>query len=107
MHSPPKGYSAESLSGLEKAGVERAHEFMTSGNSYALEHGTRPATISFVLSSNPVALLAWIAEKFLAWSDQDPSIGEILESVTLYWFTESFATSIHQYRQVGIARIHF
>jgi len=39
-----------------------------------------------------------IGEKFLEWSDEDPSLDEILTSVSLYWFTECFARSIYPYR---------
>lgn len=41
-----------------------------------------------------------IGEKFLDWSDEDPSLDEILTSVTLYHLTDSFATSIYTYRDV-------
>jgi hypothetical protein len=33
--------------------------FYMTGNGYAREHGTRPATIGFVLASSPLAQLAW------------------------------------------------
>lgn len=55
----PDGVSDESLSAFEKRGLLRAENFMTLGAAYAMEHGTRPSTIGHVLSSNPVALLAW------------------------------------------------
>ena len=41
-----------------------------------------------------------IGEKFLAWTDDDPPLDTILGAVTLYWLTETFPTSIYQYRQV-------
>lgn len=63
-------------------------------------HGTRPSTIGAVLASSPLALLSWMSEKFLAWTDSDPSLSTILESVTLYWFTQSFESSIFTYRTV-------
>lgn len=50
---------AEGLSEKEVAGLQRYNNFGTVGNAYAREHGTRPATIGLVLSSSPVALLAW------------------------------------------------
>lgn len=49
----------EGLSEKEMVGVGRYNEFGTMGNAYARMHGTRPATIGLVLSSSPVALLAW------------------------------------------------
>ncbi|CAN9340550.1 unnamed protein product [Alternaria alternata] len=50
--------------------------------------------------SNPLALLAWIGEKFLEWTDEDPSLNTILTDISLYWFTESFARSIYPYREL-------
>lgn len=50
---------AEGLSEKEIRGVERYSNFGSVGNAYAREHGTRPATIGLVLSSSPIALLAW------------------------------------------------
>lgn len=41
-----------------------------------------------------------IGEKFLQWSDTSPPLDDILDSVTLYWFTDSFPRSIYPYRQV-------
>jgi len=92
--------SISSLTAKEKLGLERGEEFVSRGSGYSLEQATRPSTIGLILGSNPLALLAWIGEKFLAWSDEDPSLETILESVTLYWLTETFPTSIYPYRAV-------
>ncbi|CAM1504649.1 Fc.00g022400.m01.CDS01 [Cosmosporella sp. VM-42] len=84
---------------FEREGLERADAFAKFGTAYGVEHATRPATIGFVLSSNPVALLAWIGEKYLAWSNPPLSLDDILSSVTLYWLTETFPHSIYPYRE--------
>jgi len=39
-----------------------------------------------------------IGEKLLEWSDQTPSLDEILTNVSLYWFTNSFPRSIYPYQ---------
>jgi hypothetical protein len=39
--------------------MERNAAWMKDGLAYALEHGTRPATVGLAISSNPLALLAW------------------------------------------------
>jgi len=96
--SPPEGSSVSYLTAKEQEGLKRGEDFVKMGAAYSLEHGTRPSTIGLVLSSSPVALLAWIGEKFLAWSDADPDLDTILESVTVYWLTETFPTSIYPYR---------
>jgi hypothetical protein len=41
-----------------------------------------------------------IGEKFIEWSDETPNYDEILDDVTLYWFTETFPRCIYPYRQV-------
>ncbi|KAL1594041.1 hypothetical protein SLS59_009072 [Nothophoma quercina] len=85
----------------EEDGLKRMEKFFTKGRAYAHEHGTKPATIGLVMASSPVAQLAWIGEKFLAWSDPRtrPSLNTILADITLYWLTDCFPTSIYTYRQ--------
>ncbi|KAF2099943.1 alpha/beta-hydrolase [Rhizodiscina lignyota] len=96
----PEGTSDLPVNQLEQQGLDRAFEFKRVGSGYALEHATKPSTIGLVLATNPLALLAWIGEKFLDWTDDDPSMDEILSSVTLYWFTETFPRSMYPYRQL-------
>jgi len=57
--SAPKSEPREAPTEAEKKGLERAKDFDSFGSAYAREHGTRPATIGVVLSSSPIALLAW------------------------------------------------
>lgn len=99
--SPPEDMPVDSLNERDKQGLKRGEDFMKMGSAYSLEHATRPATIGLALDSSPLALLAWIGEKFLSWSDENPSLETILESVTLYWFTESMGRGIFPYRGVS------
>jgi microsomal epoxide hydrolase len=73
-----QGQDTLPLEDHEKEGLERGDIFGRSGTVGALEHATRPATIGFVLSSSPLALLAWIGEKFLDWTNTTPSLDQIL-----------------------------
>ncbi|KAL1988595.1 hypothetical protein VTN96DRAFT_8990 [Rasamsonia emersonii] len=98
--SQPKNIDTNQLDDIERQGMMRLSEFHRLGSAYALEQATRPSTIGLVLSSSPLALLAWIAEKFLDWTDADPPTDLILESVTLYWLTETLPRSIYPYRQL-------
>jgi len=98
IRSPPENIPSSTLTPRDEQGLKRREDFLTTGAAYAIEHASRPSTIGLVLASNPLALLAWIGEKFLAWSDENPSLHTILESVTLYWFTESFPRGIYPYR---------
>jgi len=98
---PPKNVQELSISTAEQEALGRAQWFRGVGMAYALEHGTRTATIGFALAASPLALLSWIGEKFLDWSDEDPSLDTILESVSLYWLTETFPRCIYPYRGNG------
>ena len=70
----PENADSLSLSDLERKVLPKRQEFMTKGSAYAMEHGTKPATIGLALSASPLALLAWIGEKYLAWTDEDPPL---------------------------------
>ncbi|KAJ4373255.1 hypothetical protein N0V83_003549 [Neocucurbitaria cava] len=91
----------DEISEAEKKGLDRLNQFMSVGHAYAQEHGTKPSTIGLVLASSPVAQLAWIGEKFLAWADPSttPSLDTILSDITLYWLTGCYPTSIYTYRE--------
>ena len=93
------GLPLDQMTDVEKEALERRKTWGETGTSYASEHGTRPATIGLALSTNPLALLAWIGEKFLEWTDEDPSLDTILEAISLYWFTETFPRCIYPYRE--------
>jgi microsomal epoxide hydrolase len=103
LYQLPAPSNADSLpiSETEKKGLERGKAFKDSGSAYAMEHGTRTATIGLTLSSSPLALLSWIGEKFLEWTDEDPEVDEILDSVSLYWLTDTYARCIYPYRTVS------
>lgn len=42
-----------------------------------------------------------IGEKFLEWVDDPLAPDDILESVTLYWLTETYPRAIYTYRAVS------
>lgn len=56
---PPAGITDEHLTAAEREGIERMKDFRLFGSGYMNEHGTRPSTIGHVVSSSPLALLAW------------------------------------------------
>ncbi|KAL2835837.1 alpha/beta-hydrolase [Aspergillus pseudoustus] len=91
---------------LEQYEQATAEEWTNSGSGYFVEQTTKPNTIGLALHDNPVGQLAWIGEKFLNWSDPNagdaPSVlthNEILRSVSLYYLTKSFASSVLTYTQ--------
>ena len=46
-----------------------------------------------------------IGEKFLSWSDEDPPMDAILESASLYWFTNTISRSLYPYREVRTSHL--
>lgn len=99
--APPNGFDISSLDAAEQAGVLRAKSFISEGSAYAALHSTRPATIGLAISSSPLALLAWIGEKYIEWSDGELPLHHILDAASLYWLTDTFPRSIFPYRNGG------
>ncbi|OQO14491.1 hypothetical protein B0A48_01369 [Cryoendolithus antarcticus] len=95
---PPENHAELEVSALEKGALPRVNDFMSTGSAYAFEHGSRTATIGLALSASPIAMLSWIGEKFLEWTDEDPPLDRILESVSLYYLTDTFPRCIYPYR---------
>ncbi|KAF2758374.1 alpha/beta-hydrolase [Pseudovirgaria hyperparasitica] len=93
----PKDVKNEEITPQEWEGMKRLADFGTYGNAYAKEHGTKGGTIGLILASNPLALLCWIGEKYIAWTDETPKDEDILDSVMLYWVTETFPRCIYPY----------
>lgn len=70
---------------------------------YQHQQSTRPMTLAYGLADSPVGLLAWIAEKYRAWSDSGGDLSarftddEVLTQVSLYWHTGTISTSLRPY----------
>ncbi len=73
--------------------------------AYGHLQATRPGTLGIALTDSPAGLAAWILEKVRAWADCDGdlesrfSIDELLAHVTLYWVTNTAASSVRLYRE--------
>ncbi|KAJ7618573.1 Alpha/Beta hydrolase protein [Roridomyces roridus] len=94
------------LSDVQKVTLQRNAEWSTIGNGYFIEQTTKPNDIGLALYDNPVGQLAWIGGKFKLWSDPragtPPSVLDntaILTSVSLYYLTHSFLSSVWIYAQ--------
>ncbi|KAJ7756418.1 Alpha/Beta hydrolase protein [Mycena maculata] len=79
---------------------------LATGTGYFVEQNTEPNTIGLALYDNPVGQLAWIADKVILWSD--PRAGTngslitpetTLNTVSLYYLTGSFVSSVFTYAQ--------
>jgi pimeloyl-ACP methyl ester carboxylesterase len=91
------------LSAAEQRAVDAFRRFQTEGLGYFHQQSTRPQTIGYALADSPVGQAAWIYEKFHAWTDNngDPesalTCDEMLDNITLYWLTETAASSARLY----------
>ncbi|MEV4147500.1 epoxide hydrolase family protein [Amycolatopsis sp. NPDC049691] len=82
------------LSEAEQSELDAAREAWKAGRGYLDLQSHKPETIAAALTDSPVGQLAWIAEKFEAWTgeggvDRD----RLLTTVSLYWFTRGGATA--------------
>jgi pimeloyl-ACP methyl ester carboxylesterase len=102
---PPDSVDDEtknSLSDLEKDRLQRIGRFMQDEYGYIAIQSTRPQTLAYGLVDSPVGQLAWMIDKFKAWTwppdampDAILGADRILEHVSLYWFTGTAGTSAY------------
>ncbi|GAB3144136.1 epoxide hydrolase [Amycolatopsis stemonae] len=79
----------------EQAELDAAREAWKAGRGYLDLQSHKPETIAAALTDSPVGQLAWIAEKFQAWTNPAGAIDRdrLLTTVSLYWFTRTGATA--------------
>ncbi len=67
--------------------------------AYGHVQRTRPLTLGYGLSDSPVGLAAWLVEKFREWADPNRPIplDQILTNATIYWATNTIASSMRLY----------
>ena len=99
----PVTYDASSLTAEEKAYLESLDVWAAHEGGYQHEQSTRPLTLSYGLADSPTGLLAWILEKYRAWSDCGGDVSTrfsddfLLTQASLYWFTRTISTSFRPY----------
>jgi epoxide hydrolase len=88
------------LSEADRARGERFNKMREDGIGYLWIQATRPQTLSYLLNDTPVGQLAWIVEKFQAWTDPAAELPEeavdldqLLTNVSICWFTGAGASS--------------
>jgi epoxide hydrolase len=87
----------------EKERLARMQQFLSDGNGYFQIQATRPQTLGYALNDSPVGQLAWIVEKFQAWTcggelpEDSVARDRILTDVMIYWLTGTGASSAHMY----------
>jgi pimeloyl-ACP methyl ester carboxylesterase len=93
----------EGLTEPERARVRARQAFQAEETGYQQIQGTKPQTLGVALNDSPVGLAAWIVEKFRTWCDcggNPESVftrDELLTNITIYWVTETAASSARIY----------
>lgn len=101
--APPDPTTFDDLSDGERAALDTLAHCERYDSGYSREHATRPQTIGYALVDSPVALAAWIVEKFASWTDGGGSPegaltrDQLLDNLMLYWLTRSGASSARLY----------
>jgi len=91
------------LTPAEQQALDDLSQHLKTGTGYSTQQSTRPQTLGYGLTDSPAGQCAWIAEKFWAWTDCDGhpenalSKDEMLDNISLYWFTATAASSARLY----------
>jgi pimeloyl-ACP methyl ester carboxylesterase len=91
------------LSPAEEAFAAATARWVAEEGGYAHLQSTKPATLGVALADSPVGLAAWIGEKIVSWSPVDADGGPafdrqlLLGTLTLYWATDTIASSLLPY----------
>jgi pimeloyl-ACP methyl ester carboxylesterase len=101
--APPDPATFDDLTAAERSALASLEHAAEWESGYSNEHATRPQTIGYALADSPVALCAWIVEKFWAWTDCDGhpenvlTRDELLDNLMLYWLPRAGASSARLY----------
>ncbi|MFW6749083.1 epoxide hydrolase family protein [Pseudomonas glycinae] len=91
------------LTAPEVTAFNSLSQFFGRNAAYGAMMVTRPQTIGYLLADSPAGTAAWMYEKFAAWTDSDGqpekvlSRDEMLDDISLYWLTDSGASSSRFY----------
>lgn len=103
----PTTFDPATLTGEEQDYLDAMERWTAEEGAYNHQQRTRPVSLAYGLSDSPVGLLAWILEKYRAWSD---SAGDVssrfsddfwLTQASIYWFTNTISTSFRPYYESG------
>jgi pimeloyl-ACP methyl ester carboxylesterase len=96
------------LTPVERERLSALRSFQASGSGYFAIQSTKPQTLAYGLTDSPAGQLAWITEKFGAWTDGGlPGAvdrDQLLTNVTLYWLTRTAGSSARLYYETARAR---
>ena len=99
MPTVPLGPLPDDATDQERANSDDFEWHTRWGTGYQHQQSTRPQTLGYGLVDSPVGQLAWVVEKFWAWTDCDGdpytifTKDQLLDNVTVFWLTGTGASS--------------
>ncbi len=91
------GPAPAGLSEKERAAFDALETFYRKYRAYAAVMGTRPQTIGYALTDSPAGLAAWMYDYNNGEPERLLARDEVLDDITLYWLTNSAASSARLY----------
>lgn len=103
----PDPETMNDLTPNEQAALEAMTFYAQWDSGYSKQQSTRPQTLGYGLADSPVGQMAWVVEKFHAWTDCERdgikhpehviNRDELLDNVMLYWLNNTGASSARLY----------
>lgn len=100
---PHIGPEDPDINAQETAWINAARKMRAQETAYQDVHATKSQTLAYGLTDSPVALAAWITEKFHGWTDPKAdsplfTFDQLLTNIMIYWVTGSINSSMWLYR---------
>ncbi len=99
----PDPDTMDSMTELEQKALAAIDYYDKQDSGYSKQQSTRPQTLGYGLADSPSGQLAWIVEKFWAWTDcerdgakhPENALGrdEMIDNVMFYWLNNAGASS--------------
>lgn len=89
----------------EQAFLQNADYWAFTEGAYAMQQGTKPATLAVGLNDSPAGLAAWILEKYQSWSDNGGDLAtafdrdDLCTILSVYWFSQTIGSSMRLYKE--------
>jgi pimeloyl-ACP methyl ester carboxylesterase len=107
------GPGSAPLTSEESRFQRESEQWAEAEGAYSHLQRTKPQTLAYALNDSPVGLASWIVEKFRGWSDCRGDVelrftkDELLTHISIYWFTETIASSMRMYFETRSAPWRF
>jgi pimeloyl-ACP methyl ester carboxylesterase len=103
----PDPETMDQLTPQEQSALEAMDFYRDWDSGYSKQQSTRPQTLAYGLADSPVGQMAWIVEKFYAWTDCELNgvrhpenvltRDELLDNVMFYWLGNTAGSSARLY----------